>query len=38
MKVWSQVRQGRVILARIDYIMGKDRRSFEIMGKWGVRN
>ena len=36
--MWYQVRQGRVIRARCDYILGTDLRRFKMAGIRGVMN
>ena len=38
MKTWSQMRQGRVMQAISYYILGTDRRRFEMLGIRDVRN
>ena len=38
MKTWSQVRQGRFLREICDYILGIDRRRFEMVGIKDVRN
>ena len=38
MKTWTRGIQGREIWLGSDYILGTDRRRFEMVGIWGVRN
>ena len=38
LKIWSQVRQGTVLLSKCDYILGIDRRHVELVGIQDMRN
>ena len=38
LKIWLQVRQGTVLWPRCDYILGTDRRRFELVGIRDMRN
>ena len=38
MKTWSQVRQGRVMQSRSDYILGTYQDRFKMVGIRGIRN
>ena len=38
LKTWSQVRQGTILRSIYDYILGTDRRHFELVGICDMRN
>ena len=38
LKTWYQVRQGTVLRSRCNYIPKTDRRRFELVGIWEMRN
>ena len=38
LKIWYQVRQGTVLRSICDYILGTDRRRFELVGIQDMRN